>query len=224
MAPGRRRCTREGLFCGNPNGEGGGATFLSEPFEVVAEARDPNGDGWGLWVRLRDRDGREKREFVAQTWGGAEMRAVLAYAGLVMGGTRGSLDKFSTALARVTVPVRITLSDGTGWCGDTFVLPHRAIGPAGREEVMFTGERRGLYYGEAGSFVAWQEEVAALAVGNSLLAFVLSFGFAGPLLRFLGVEGGGFHLRGPTSIGKTTLTLAAGSIWGGAGDHLRSRP
>lgn len=30
-------------------------------------------------------------------------------------------------------------------------------------------------------------------------------------------SGGGFHLRGPSSCGKTTLALAAGSVWGGGG-------
>ncbi|GIX21082.1 MAG: hypothetical protein KatS3mg120_2758 [Erythrobacter sp.] len=36
-------------------------------------------------------------------------------------------------------------------------------------------------------------------------------------MRALALEGGGFHFRGPSSSGKTTLATAAGSVWGGGG-------
>ena len=63
----------------------------------------------------------------------------------------------------------------------------------------------------------WQTEIAAKAQGNDLLMMVISLAFAGPLIRPLGLEGGGFHFRGPSSCGKTSLALAAGSVWGGGG-------
>ena len=40
---------------------------------------------------------------------------------------------------------------------------------------------------------------------------------AGPLLKLAGIDGGGFHLFGKTSSGKSTLLWAAGSVWGGGG-------
>jgi uncharacterized protein (DUF927 family) len=40
---------------------------------------------------------------------------------------------------------------------------------------------------------------------------------AAPLLRPLAAEGGGVHFRGASSIGKTTLLMAAGSVCGGGG-------
>jgi uncharacterized protein (DUF927 family) len=45
----------------------------------------------------------------------------------------------------------------------------------------------------------------------------LSAAFAAPLLGPLGLEGGGFHVRGASSTGKTTLLRVAGSVWGGGG-------
>lgn len=69
----------------------------------------------------------------------------------------------------------------------------------------------------AGSLKAWQDEVAANALGNSRLMLALSVGFTGPLLQPLSVDGGGYHYRGGSSIGKTTALVSAGSIWGGGG-------
>jgi uncharacterized protein (DUF927 family) len=42
----------------------------------------------------------------------------------------------------------------------------------------------------------------------------MSAAFAGPLLHLAGVEGGGVHFFGPSSIGKTTLLRLAASVWG----------
>jgi uncharacterized protein (DUF927 family) len=58
-------------------------------------------------------------------------------------------------------------------------------------------------------------------VGNSRLAFTIAASFAAPVLALVGAEGGGFHLRGPSSIGKSTALHVAGSVWGGGG--LRGR-
>jgi uncharacterized protein (DUF927 family) len=45
----------------------------------------------------------------------------------------------------------------------------------------------------------------------------ISAAFAGPLLNLIDAESGGFHLRGASSIGKTTALVLAGSVWGGGG-------
>jgi putative DNA primase/helicase len=42
----------------------------------------------------------------------------------------------------------------------------------------------------------------------------LCLGFAAPLLRFADIESGGFHFWGPSSRGKSTLQLAAATIFG----------
>jgi len=51
-------------------------------------------------------------------------------------------------------------------------------------------------------------------VGNSRLCFALSLAFAAPLLSLVGMEGGGFHLKGESTDGKTTIMKAAASIYG----------
>jgi uncharacterized protein (DUF927 family) len=70
---------------------------------------------------------------------------------------------------------------------------------------------------EAGSLGGWWDQVAALAAGNSRLVLALSTAFAAPLLYPTGSESGGFHFRGPSSVGKSTALVVAGSAWGGGG-------
>ncbi len=212
----------DGLWSENPGKDGQKTyTHLSDAFEVVGEARDPDGGGWAVVVRFKDRDGREKTEIVPRGALCSEpgsIRARLASEGLFIHPAKGRSDRFTAFLAEVKCSRRLTLVNATGWApGDRFVLPSRVVGPPGSEPVMFTGDAGALHYKAAGSLAEWQELIAARATGNSLLLLALSIGFAGPLLRPLGLEGGGFHFRGGSSSGKTTLGLAAGSIWGGGG-------
>ncbi len=66
-----------------------------------------------------------------------------------------------------------------------------------------------------GTLDLWQQTVSRLAVGNPVLVVAISLAFAGPLLRLLGLEGFGLHLKGRSSTGKTTALTMATSVWGG---------
>src|SRR5207249_3789011 len=55
--------------------------------------------------------------------------------------------------------------------------------------------------------------------GNSRLVFAVSCAFAAPLLFGSESDSGGFHLYGPSSIGKSTALVVAGSVWGGGGKN-----
>ncbi|HEY2357599.1 MAG TPA: DUF927 domain-containing protein, partial [Phenylobacterium sp.] len=214
--------TAEGFICDYTNAQGERVTpvFLSAPFEVIGLARDAHGSGWSVVIRFWDPDGREKVQLIARgrlMSGGADVRADLADVGLEIAPGKGKAERFCGGLARVKLAARMILADRTGWSGSAFVMPHRTIGPVGAEPVHFTGESLGLLYSECGELDDWKSAIGAMAVGNELLTFALSAAFAGPLLRPLSIEGGGFHLRGPSSCGKTTLAMAAGSVWGGGG-------
>jgi putative DNA primase/helicase len=216
------RMDEQGLWYDQPSKDGAKPipTRISAPFEIVGEGRDPEGGGWALVLRFRDRDGLEKTyicEKARLSSGGAEVRGELAARGLTISPARGKSDKFAIALTEATATRRRLLVSATGWCGERFVLPDKVIGAAVGEEVMFTGDKKDLFYRSAGSLEGWQSGVAAMAEGNDLLAFGLSVAFVGPLLRPLGWEGGGIHLRGGSSCGKTTILAAAGSAWGGGG-------
>jgi putative DNA primase/helicase len=104
-----------------------------------------------------------------------------------------------------------------GWHGRAFVLPEQAFGDTEGQLVVFQPTTPLKHaYRVSGTLKAWQA-MARLAVGNSRLVFLLSTAFAGPLLQLVGVEGGGVHLVGSSTVGKTTGLKVAGSVWGGGG-------
>jgi uncharacterized protein (DUF927 family) len=76
-------------------------------------------------------------------------------------------------------------------------------------------DRVGSKFQTKGTLTEWQDHVARFCVGNSRLMFAVSAAFAAPLLPISDEPGGGFHLTGTSSTGKTTALLAAGSVWGG---------
>ena len=103
-----------------------------------------------------------------------------------------------------------------GWDGDSFVLPDAVIGPRAGEVIFQSGERAGEDHTQAGTLEQWRTEIAGRAVSNPLLMLALSGAFAGPMLARCNAEGGGLHLVGDSSTGKTTAIEAACSVWGGA--------
>lgn len=211
-----------GLWYQGPDrdGEPPARMWLCSPFRVVGLARDGAGEGWSLVIEFRDPDQRLKREIIARAElaaDGAEVRRRLLSRGLLLAPSPKARTPFLTALLGLNPSSRVRLEHSTGWKGDLYVLPHRTIGGGPSEPVIFQGRSGGSCHAERGSAEAWRAEVAAPMVGNPAGVFALSAAFAAPLLRDLGGEGGGFHFRGPSSCGKSTLQRVAGSAWGGGG-------
>lgn len=213
----------DGLWHRPPDkdGEQQSRTWLCGPFKVVGLARDGNGDGWSVVVEFLDLDGRLKREIVARrefAGDGAEVRRRLLDRGLDLAASAKARALLQTAFLSLQTSSRVRLEHSTGWKGDLYVLPHRTIGASASEPVLFQGRAAGTYHAEAGSFATWQAAVAGAMVGNPAGVFAISVALAAPLLRELGGEGGGFHLRGQSSRGKSSLQRVAGSVWGGGGE------
>lgn len=111
-----------------------------------------------------------------------------------------------------------------GWmkAGDhmVFVLPDRVIGTA-KDEIVYQSDIP-LSYADSlrmeGTLLMWQEQIAKPCRGNPLLMFSLMIGLAGPLLKPVEEQGGGFHYYGTTTGGKTTCGQVCMSIWGNGAD------
>ena len=104
-----------------------------------------------------------------------------------------------------------------GWHDDrrAYVLPHLVIqaDPSEPYILAIEGDTDGGFK-QRGTLAQWRDEVAALAVGNSRVVFAVGCAFAGALLEPSQQMGGGFHLKGSTTDGKTGALLVAGSVWG----------
>jgi putative DNA primase/helicase len=197
--------------------------FLCSPLRFRAVTTDMNGEGWGLFLLIRDPDNKWKPIVItqAETVEGNGLYKRLLNLGFVCPNHRQML---LTLLAFVPgkIGARARCVPHVGWQErpdgkPVFVLPDRTFGAADSEVVYHPAITVKLAYGVAGTLKGWQDAIAVPAAGNSRLVFALSSAFVGPLLKPLKVEGGGVHYRGPSSTGKTTLLAAAGSVWGGGG-------
>jgi uncharacterized protein (DUF927 family) len=104
-----------------------------------------------------------------------------------------------------------------GWHHGAFVLPDETIGENGEPIYLQTVSANHLFR-QSGAIEDWRDQVGQYCAGNSRLALAVSIAFAAPLLEPLQGENGGWHFTGPSSTGKTTALLVAGSVHGGGGD------
>lgn len=190
---------------------------IASPVHVLAETADEQGRGYGRLLEWQDSAGQVRqwampvRALVPRN--GEEVFAALLDAGLPF------IDlsykrKLGAYLMSCQPKRRITCVERTGWHGYAYVLPGGAIGPDAERVILQTAGYTASDFTERGTLASWQQEVAALAVGNSRLCFALSLAFAAPLLSLVGMEGGGFHLKGESTDGKTTVMKAAASVYG----------
>jgi putative DNA primase/helicase len=109
----------------------------------------------------------------------------------------------------------ITHVPKTGWYGDYFVLPEETLGrDDSKHEIIFHSET-GIEanFSQKGSIEEWRS-ISRLCEKNTRMTLASCVSFAGALLPKSDATGGGFHLVGETSTGKTTGFLIAASIWG----------
>lgn len=190
---------------------------ISSPVRVLAETADEHGRGYGRLLAWQDSAGRARqwampvRSLVPRN--GEEVFAALLDAGLPFI-ELGHKRKLSAYLMACQPKRRITCVERTGWHGRAYVLPQGAIGPDAEGVILQTAGYAASDFSERGTLAEWQQGVAGLAVGNSRLCFALSLAFAAPLLTLVGMEGGGFHLKGESTDGKTTIMKAAASVCG----------
>jgi putative DNA primase/helicase len=104
-----------------------------------------------------------------------------------------------------------------GWVDSrckAFALPDGVIGPDAASVVYQSESKADSDFGTAGTLEGWQAGIAAMAVGNPMLALSLCAAFAGPVLEKVNAESGGPHLIGASSTGKSSLMAGAVSVWG----------
>jgi putative DNA primase/helicase len=105
------------------------------------------------------------------------------------------------------------ISERTGWVESSFLLPNATIGDQSLryrqvEPISDSG------FEVRGTAQSWVEAIGSQLAGNSRLIFAVGVAFAAPLAPLLNIEGGGFHLVGSTSQGKSTALAVAASVIG----------
>lgn len=192
--------------------------WVASPLEVTARTRDASGENWGRLLEFKDPDGALHRWAMPMNMlrgDGQELRGELLRQGLLISSNPDARRRLTDYLqeARPEQHARCVLR--TGWHDRAFVFPHRTLGDEA-EPVLFQADTlEGNPYRERAALSEWRDSVAALCIGNSRLVFSVSAAFAAVLLGPCEEDGGGFHLRGDSSCGKTTALRVAASVFGG---------
>jgi hypothetical protein len=195
--------------------------WISPPFEVLGQCRDPQGRVWGKQIRFRDADGRAHTHHVSDAGLQGEPASLcgeLAGDGLQIDRTHQR--ELAEYLNGVIVSERVTNVGKTGWHKidgqHVFVLPAETIAGNLSERVMLDTAAHGPYEAR-GSLEDWKQGVGALTAGHALPVLMVSAALAGPLAYLVGAEGGGVHVYGQSSIGKSAMLAAGASVWGRGG-------
>lgn len=195
-------------------------TFLCSKLEIVGATRNQDGEEWGRLLRFSDADNH------LHTWAmpmsllsgdGNEYRARLLNQGLILSPNRNAKELLTNYIQSFSTEKRIRCVSRVGWHGENYILPNETFSPTDdAEEVLFQSVNDGDHrFRSEGTLQDWQTQIARYCVGNSRLVFAVSSAFASVLLTPLGEHSGGFHLRGASSLGKTTALYVAGSVFGG---------
>lgn len=116
---------------------------------------------------------------------------------------------------------RVKLAQKTGWADEnSFLLPNVVIGTA--DYMLASNPYSSADYGVDGTMQDWQKEVAAYARDNTWLVVAIGSALAGPLLSKLELSNGGFHVYGDSSIGKSTISRVACSVWGSPDKFIKT--
>ncbi|MCX8967138.1 DUF927 domain-containing protein [Erwinia psidii] len=217
------RLTKDFLWFDKPVGDDGdsGQTRqikICSPLKVTAITCDADGGRFGRLLEWEDSNGVRHEWAMPMTvlaGSGQEMREVLLDSGLhfisVNGAARGYLMEY-IATCR---PVRkVTCVNKTGWHGSVYVLQDEVIGTGAGSVILQSAYSSKNDFRASGTTLDWIEHIGRYCVGNSRLAFCVSLSLAAPLLHLIGAGGGGYHLKGESTDGKTTTMKVAASVCG----------
>ena len=193
--------------------------WICSPLHIEAVTFDGQDNNFGRLLRFKNTRGKWREWAMPMEMlrgDGADLRGELLSMGVLIDPHAGR-NLLGQYLQAITPKRRVNCALQVGWCGDSFVLPDRVIGPEASGVIFQSGERGHDEHTRGGTLAGWKSEIAARAVGNPLLLLALSASFAGPLLARCNGESGGIHLVGDSSTGKTTVIEAACATWGGTG-------
>jgi len=211
----------EGVYQMRPSDcEGEIPVRLCSPVTVIGLCSRSGGSCWGRVVDIQDPDGNMHRLIIDEkefSGGPARLLRPLLDKGLEVEPIEKAAQSIATLLQSWRPSARFTRVDQLGWTDTGFQAFALGDGRViGDDRIMFQHQVSDTTNSmhASGSLEDWREAVAAPCIDNPLMILAVSLAFTGPLLWPLSMDGGGFHLRGASSRGKTTLLGVAASVWG----------
>lgn len=206
----------DGLFYKTENG----LIKISSPIKVIAIGRDFEGWSWCRLVEIMDFDQQRKTIQMPMTHldDSSKWLSILLDGGLLLESYPNARRLLKEYIGQGESDMQhIKLSENTGWMPTGgYLMPDIYYGTD--DKVLYNGDKAPEFQ-VAGTLQEWKDNVGRYCSGNPLFVFVTAFALSGVVLTPLGVEGGGIHIYGGSSKGKSTLALVAGSVCGGGGQE-----
>jgi Domain of unknown function (DUF927) len=201
--------------------------------DLLAVTRSKKDDDWGVYIKLRNMDGRDTlksipRSIITDLKG--SVAADLAELGAdIIRDQIGRLPVFLLTTVeniddRTHDLVRHLAVPTTGWCqlanGEwAFVLPNTTrlwTDSKSMDYAVFQNADLHLKYGIsiAGTGEEWREQIAAPFARNSNVILAVGQALAAPLTSFAGVPPGMFHIWCTSKFGKSLASAVGQSIYG----------
>lgn len=204
--------------------------YISSPVLVSAQTRDNTSNNWGRLLQWHDNAKNLHIWAVPMELfqgDGTELRKNLSNQGLIITPDRRGRDLFQCYLMSYPVDKFALCVDSVGWHKSRYVLPNQTFSSdstADNQELIVYQRSDGLdnRYQYKGNLDHWQKGVSLLVESHSKLVFSVACAFAGQLLEPLNQQGGGFHLNGTSSKGKSTAIYLACSVWGHPKEYYRT--
>ncbi len=221
---GRFEVSSNGVFYVPQDDEGndGKSQKVCSELHVTALTRNSNNTNWGRLLEWRDMDNHPHHWAMPMELlkgDGADIRGYLLDNGLKIS-NRTMLTNYIQEAPAIE---RVLCVDRLGWYGSQFVTPNEVIGGMIGERVVYQSTNSTPpAVNQQGTISDWTNSIGRYASGNSRLVFAISLAFAPTLMDLIGIEGGGFHLRGGSSAGKSTAQHVAASVWGRGSDYVRN--
>ena len=210
-------------FGKNDNGTEAPPLWVCSRLDITAVTRDVKNESWGRLLEFDDLDSTHHAWAMPMELlkgDGAEYRGELLSMGLQMSTMTKARNLLTQYIQTAPAEQRARCVERTGWHGGVFVTPEQTIGEADERILYQTAASTPSTFKRRSKLLGWQQNIAEPCAGNSRLVFAISAAFAAPLIHVTGMESGGLHFRGDSSVGKTTALRVAASVWGGL-DYLQ---
>lgn len=192
--------------------------FICSPIEIIAKTRDTNSGTWGRLLQWRDDDN------VPHTWSmplsllqgdAREYRRELASQGLNITTNPKQRSYLDTYIQNYPIHKRALCVDRLGWHEAQYILPDGAIGADGKQLIVYQSAHAiNSTIAQQGTLEQWRDELCKPLAEQSRFVFSIACAFAGQLLELLDDDGGGFHIVGSSTMGKSLSLKVAASVWG----------
>ncbi|MGI9339903.1 MAG: DUF927 domain-containing protein, partial [Psychrobacter sp.] len=144
-----------------------------------------------------------------------EYRRELASQGLSITTNPKQRSYLDTYIQNYPIHKRALCVDKLGWHGEQYILANGSIGGDDKQITVYQSANAiNSTLAQQGTLAQWRNELCKPLAEQSRFVFSIACAFAGQLLELLDDDGGGFHILGSSSMGKSLSLKTAASVWG----------